>query len=405
MNFMYQRLMRNFISPLEVFEVVKEFIKEEEEVTKYRHQYMDIYQWPTYLEETISEISLGLNFDDDTQWNENTYFIHWEGCYRDSETADYFSITGQSFKIVCQKVCILFEEFNIKNNDIVCMFSPPVLQLPIVMSAAISRGIVFAPMSPESFNDKIELINYLKNIPILPKAIITVDTFFDGKKWVNCKDILDDVINSLSEYKSVKIFVIRHGGPHPGVPPPSYQNEGRRPNYKLQINMIHNKDYKWGKLMEKIKIPLTDNNNNYIIKKSIDNILYIDSKFINTLQFNILISLTKKLFTNGCSKNRLHFIVSPSDSLFFVVQLHTLIKMRMTFLITECLTDSLSNNLKRINEIFVDYNPSTVSLHENIILDKGDKEIFKLINSIQKIFVTGNTQPLDGIPVNNIIYS
>uniref|UniRef100_A0A0N5B8D1 AMP-binding domain-containing protein n=1 Tax=Strongyloides papillosus TaxID=174720 RepID=A0A0N5B8D1_STREA len=398
MDVMYQKLMKNFTYPLEMSCLFENLLNEENEKKKLEHQYLDKYQWPTFLQESSLSFSLGLDFNKWSQDYENVYFIHWEGNFRDSYTADYFHITLESFKTIYQKTCILFDMFNLKKGDILCMFSPAIIQLPIIMTSAISSGIIFAPMSPEHYRNNIEIKEYLKNFPMPPKLFITIDTFYNGEEWIDCKDILDKTIQSLKKYEDVKIIVIRHGGPHTGVPPPSYTHIGRRPNYNVSCLIIEGRDFRWGELMKNIKIPLTFKTFINKVKPS-DIVLYVDCTYINCLQFSILTSLHKILLEKECPSKNLHFVGAPSDCLFFITQIYTLITIKKAFLITECYI----NNSERIKNIFSDYELNSAGVIYHILLEK---EIIELINSLQKVFITSGdeTSGLDKI-VNKIIYS
>uniref|UniRef100_A0A0K0DVU8 AMP-binding domain-containing protein n=1 Tax=Strongyloides stercoralis TaxID=6248 RepID=A0A0K0DVU8_STRER len=401
MNTMYQKLMKNFNYSLKISEIFENLLDKEDEIKKLEHQYLDKYQWPTFLEESSLNFSLGLDFNNWSQGNENTYFCHWEGCFRDSETSDYFHITFESFKTIYQKTCILFDMFNLKKNDTICMFSPTIIQLPIVMSAAISNGIIFAPMSPENYKNDIEVKKYLKKFSIIPKLFITIDTFYNGREWMDCKDILDKTIHNMTEYDDVKIIVIRHGGPHPGVPPPSYVYIGRRPNYNVTCLINERRDFRWGELMKNIKIPLTFKIPINKVKPS-DMVLFVDCTYINSIQFLILTFLHKILLKKNCPLNCLHFVGAPSDCLFFTTQIYALISINKPFLITECYIN-IKKNSERIKNIFIDYEPISAGIIYHTSLEK---EIIELINSLQKVFITSSdeTSGLDKM-VNKIIYS
>ncbi|CEF68792.1 Hypothetical protein SRAE_2000344700 [Strongyloides ratti] len=401
MDIMYQKLMKNFDYPIEMKCVFEDVLGEENEMKNLEHQYLDKYQWPTFLQESSLNFTLGLDFNNWSQGSENTYFCHWEGNFRDLETSDYFHITSESFKIIFQKTCLLFDMFNIKKNDIICMFTPTIIQLPIIMLAAISKGIIFAPMSPENYKNITEIKEYLKKFSISPKLFITIDTFYNGEEWVDCKDILDKTFHDITLYNDVKIIVIRHGGPHPGVPPPSYTYVGRRPNYNVTCIINEGRDFRWGELMKNIKVPLTFKFPINKVKPS-DIVLYVNYEYINSLQFLILTFFHKRLFKKECPSRYLHFVGTPPDCLFFIIQIYALISINKPFLITECYIN-IKDNSKRIKKILTDYelNSAGILYHTSI-----EKEIIELINSLQKLFITSGdeTSGLNKM-VNKIIYS
>ncbi|CAD6185903.1 unnamed protein product [Caenorhabditis auriculariae] len=155
--------------------------------------------------------------------------IIWEGNYWDDDDVhDCGEIDWETMNIVVKKISALLLKYCEPKDRIAVLF-PRLVQLPMTIVAAIRVGVV--PIIVDPLTSPENLAQLIQELA--PKAIITVDGFFQAQKLHKVMENVNSALK-LCQNPCQKVIVLRHVAPNDGVPPPS-----------VNLNLDETRDVEW----------------------------------------------------------------------------------------------------------------------------------------------------------------
>uniref|UniRef100_A0A915CY83 acetate--CoA ligase n=1 Tax=Ditylenchus dipsaci TaxID=166011 RepID=A0A915CY83_9BILA len=199
--------------------------------------------------------------ENESSHKRNAYKFLWEGNYYDGgKTSDHAQLTMQSISVVVNKCANILRQNPGSSNlnddhsgsakgKSVLVYMPNVVQLLVSVLAVAKVGAVLTFVNA-AVNQKAEELARILELSAA-ELVITVDGFFMGEELHCTKKVLDEAIEILhasSESRVNRVFLVRHTGSNPGIPPPT-KIYNRRPFYGLEVPFTPERDQHWSNLM------------------------------------------------------------------------------------------------------------------------------------------------------------